>query len=242
MEGYAVGLRERDISGFIDFSKPLRILDMANGQLCPQYYLLKAEGHQVTGIDLVNGRNTSWIDRGYRVARWIYAWYANDRKGRLDESTLVCGDVSRLPFMDGYFDLVTSIAAFEHFQNVPAVVSEMQRVMKPGGVAWISIHPFTSLSGAHNLRWKIGPISELPHGVDAWDHLREQKLPVPDSVNRWRIDQYLNVFVNYLEILKSYCFMVEGENLLMPKIIAELSAYSRVELICATYIVLARKR
>ena len=158
IERYIAAVRERDISNTLDFSKPIKILDLANGQLRPQYFLLKAQGHQVTGIDLVNGRKSSWIDRGYRVARWIYAWYANDRKGRLKETALVCGDVSTLPFKDCTFDLVTSIAAFEHLQNVPAVVSEMQRVMKPGGVAWISIHLFTSLSGGHNIGYRFGPI------------------------------------------------------------------------------------
>jgi len=46
--------RCKDIEEHIAFSHLWRILDLANGRLRPQYYLLKADGHQVFGIDYVN--------------------------------------------------------------------------------------------------------------------------------------------------------------------------------------------
>lgn len=40
-----------------------------------------------------------------------------------------------LPFEDGYFDVVTMLAVFEHIEpaNVAAVLGEIRRVLKPGG-------------------------------------------------------------------------------------------------------------
>lgn len=46
--------RRADVAGYIDVSRPLTILDLANGRLRPQYAILRAQGHRVVGIDLVN--------------------------------------------------------------------------------------------------------------------------------------------------------------------------------------------
>uniref|UniRef100_A0A7S4SCA9 Methyltransferase type 11 domain-containing protein n=1 Tax=Alexandrium monilatum TaxID=311494 RepID=A0A7S4SCA9_9DINO len=47
--------------------------------------------------------------------------------------TYELGDATRLPFLDGVFDVVTSRLAVHHFANPGAVVREMVRVCKPGG-------------------------------------------------------------------------------------------------------------
>lgn len=41
-----------------------------------------------------------------------------------------------IPFGDGFFDVVTMLAVFEHFEpaRVPGVVAEIKRVLKPGGM------------------------------------------------------------------------------------------------------------
>lgn len=46
---------------------------------------------------------------------------------------LVEGDALRLPFADGAFDVVMSVCAIEHFDDGPAALSEMSRVLAPGG-------------------------------------------------------------------------------------------------------------
>lgn len=43
------------------------------------------------------------------------------------------GDVSRLPFRDGCFDLVTANMAFEHLKEPEIQLKEIFRVLKPGG-------------------------------------------------------------------------------------------------------------
>jgi len=46
---------------------------------------------------------------------------------------LAC-DMERLPFEDGYFDFVFGIAMLHHASHLSAVLAEVRRVLKPGGV------------------------------------------------------------------------------------------------------------
>ena len=233
--------RRSDIQPYLDQSRSLRILDLANGRLRPQYTLLKAAGHQVVGIDFVNRPALNWTDHAYRVARRIFTWKLGVKSELAARQTLVCGDVAHLPFPGNYFDLITSIAAFEHFLQVPYVIADLARVVRPGGLVWVEIHPFTAISGGHNVTLTEIPLRRMPPGIDAWDHLRQRRLPFHVPLNEWRIAQYVATFTQHFEVLKSYCFSREGEDLLTPELEAELSAYTRDELTCLGYIILARK-
>jgi SAM-dependent methyltransferase len=53
------------------------------------------------------------------------------------EAKLVRGDVMRLPFAAGCFDLVLCAHAFHHFPDQARAVREMYRVLRPGGLACI---------------------------------------------------------------------------------------------------------
>jgi len=232
--------RQRDITPYLQGDGHLRILDVANGRLRPQYTILKAAGHQVYGIDLVNRPQLSWVDMGYRIARWLYTTKLGLPSGD-GAQTLVCGDVGALPFPDNSLDLGISMAAFEHFLDVPQVVAELYRVIRPGGLVWVGIHLFTCPSGGHNLSFTGIPLRTIPARVDPWDHLRQRRLPFHVPLNEWRRDQYLEMFARHFHILKHYCAVREGEGLLTPTLEAELSAYDRDELTCVAYIILARK-
>lgn len=232
--------RQQDIVTYLDDCRQAKILDLGNGSLRPQYTILEKEGRNVFGIDLVNRPAINWLGLGYKIARSIMRWRLGlSLKDR--EKRLICGDVNHLPFSDASFDLVTSVAAFEHFLHVPNVVSEVVRVLKPGGLIYARIHLFTSLSGGHNIRVAEVPLRYLPKGVEPWDHLRKRRLPFDVPLNEWRQGQYLAEFTKHFEVLKHYCAMREGEDLLTPEIENELSNYSCDELTCGAYVIVARK-
>ena len=243
--------RYEDLSAYLDLDQSLRVLDLGNGRLRPQYALLQAAGHQVYGIDLANQPRSSWVDRGYEVARWLYTRQLRSKADSSHSShsscsscapqTLVCGDVGALPFPDGHFDLVTSVAAFEHFLDVPAVVAELRRVLRVGGMAWVGIHLFTSLSGAHNIRMSEVPLQTLPPEVEPWDHLRARRIPWSVPLNEWCQDQYRATFAQHFSLRKQYCWLREGEAHLTPAVESELSAYDKDELTCGTYVLVAQK-
>ncbi len=56
-------------------------------------------------------------------------------------STNVIGDVARLPFLDATADLVYATGLLEHVVDERAVLAEMARILRPGGLAHIEV-PF----------------------------------------------------------------------------------------------------
>ena len=125
--------------------------------------------------------------------------------------------------------------------DVSSVIAEIYRVLRPGGIAWTSIHLFTSPSGGHNLSFTEFPLRTMPAGVKPWDHLRERMLPLNVPLNKWRRDQYLEAFAIHFEILDHYCGMREGEQWLTSEIKNDLDGYSCDELTCGAYIIVAMK-
>ena len=68
-----------------------------------------------------------------------------------------------LPYEDGAFDAVFAWSVFEHVANVPYVLSEIHRVIRPGGAFFLQISPlYFSAQGGH--LWNILD--------EPWIHLR----------------------------------------------------------------------
>lgn len=57
--------------------------------------------------------------------------------------TRIAGDVEHVPLADGAFDLVLSGGLLEHFEDPARVLSEMVRLLKPGGVFYADVVPRT---------------------------------------------------------------------------------------------------
>lgn len=242
MEAEQVERRVRDLAPWLDLRQPRAILDVGNGSLRPQYALMRSAGHRVVGIDLVNRPGRGWKRPAYRALRQLYAAQLGLGATTMAPTGLVGGDVGILPFADERFDLAISNAAFEHFLDVPAVLADLQRVLRPGGMVWAGIHLFTSPSGGHNVSFTQYPLRTLPPGAEPWDHLRRQRRPFSVPLNKWRMAQFLDAFAERFEVLRHYCGLREGEQWLTPALEAELSAYTRDELTCATLVIIARKR
>ncbi len=103
---------ERLIRSFIEPRGPLAILDLGCGT--GQNLALLGRFGQTVGIDSSS--------RALAAAR---------RKGHGDR--VLEGDVLRLPFRDGAFDLVSALDVFEHVEDDIAGLVEARRVLKPGG-------------------------------------------------------------------------------------------------------------
>lgn len=149
-------------------------------------------------------------------------------------------DARDLPFDDGTFSLVHSVAVFEHLADLDATVDEMARVMRAGAEALVCTHLFPSLSGGHHMDFGHGPNPDSP--VPPWDHLRENRFPAHVFLNRLRADDYLKAFERHFEIVE-VDYELEGEELLADsRLRDELAAWSTEDLTRRTQNVRLRKR
>lgn len=123
------------------------------------------------------GRKLAGVDRGNR--RELFR-----RLGLSAEPsfTLLSMDAGAMALPDASFDLVYSNSCFEHLADPASVMGEVKRVLRPGGVAWISLHLYTSDSGCHDPRIFSGHRDAVP----LWAHLR------PEHSGKVRPNAYLN--------------------------------------------------
>jgi SAM-dependent methyltransferase len=96
---------------------------------------LAEEADFAVGLDL----EARFRDSGTRLAR-------EKEVGRV---AFVQGDGARLPFPDGCFDVVFSHSVIEHVASATEYLRECHRVLRPGGVLYLSTAPYLSLAGAH---------------------------------------------------------------------------------------------
>jgi len=251
---------------YVDDLSGKRILDIGCGRRFPWTLLLTSIGANVTGIDLevvstafsvqkyasmaasvgtvraVKKMAREWLER-------IFYWRSLQavcgfplRYDRLDIRVM---DATCLDFEDGTFDLIVSNAAFEHIADVPLAAREMRRVLKQDGVAYLSIHLFPSISGGHNLMRSMPGTDTLVLGdVPPWDHLRSNKYPSKDYLNRLRERDYRRIFEKEFEILEWKTEFEEPpwvRNYLTPEVHTELAEYSEDELLKRSVIVILQK-
>ncbi len=104
----------------VEAKKPKMILDVATGTADLAIALEKAHPDKITGIDISNGM--------LEVGRKKVA-----DKGLSKIITLEQADSENLPFPDHTFDAITVAFGVRNFENLKKGLSEMNRVLKPGG-------------------------------------------------------------------------------------------------------------
>ena len=60
------------------------------------------------------------------------------KKYKKNNLTYQCGSASQIPLKDGYFDVVVSFETIEHHDEHEQMMTEIKRVLKPGGLLIIS--------------------------------------------------------------------------------------------------------
>ncbi|MEW5868621.1 MAG: class I SAM-dependent methyltransferase [Chloroflexota bacterium] len=242
---------------------PARILDLGCGQMARQVALFAADGARVTGVDVelpTYRLNPAILLRVLRhnggeraiksLARYIFFDPAYQRELRrrypreapYDQLDARLMSASQLDFPGDHFDLVYSVWAFEHFEDVPAAVREVDRTLKTTGVAVIYIHLYPSLSGGHHLDW-LSPDTSPSRRVPPWDHLRQQRYPANFYLNRLRLQDYRRIFEGNLDVIDEQT-IEEGHALLTPALWEELSArgYTREDLLTRSVRLICRKK
>jgi SAM-dependent methyltransferase len=240
-----------------------RILDVGCGYRFPITLLLHTSGARVTGIDVEPvARRLSlmqlrehFVRRGARaftrrlvrefVCKGIYFRALERHFGKSLRFDGLQFRQARIEDLvgEGEYDIVFSNAAFEHIENVAGAVEIIARLLKPGGLAYVSMHLFPSLSGGHDLAWSVpetGAVALRPGRVP-WQHLRDPHWKAPTYLNRLREHEYREIFSRHLRIRDWKVEWWEPDTYLTEEILHELPGYTREELLKRSVVVLAEK-
>jgi SAM-dependent methyltransferase len=105
--------------------------------------------------------------------------------------------IPALPLPDASVDLVTAFSVFTHVEAFDTTwLAEVRRVLKPGGIAWLTIH-------GDRVWQEVTPDWPLWHGLAGHPEFRQDRasatLPRPRTVYRWHGDRSYsaNVFYRY---------------------------------------------
>lgn len=80
--------------------------------------------------------------------------------------TLKEGDVRKLPYPDGVFDLAMTAHVLEHLADPAAALAEMNRVLKPGGLLIACITRRSALGRFIQLKWRTHRVA--PDQAQRW--------------------------------------------------------------------------
>ena len=154
---------------------------------------------------------------------------------RFKPPKFVQGDATDMPFPAHSFDMVFSTSVFEHLADPAAVLDETVRVLKPGGVAHINAHLYTSDSGCHDPRILCGQRDMIPR----WAHLRPAYASMvrPNSyLNRIRLKEWNELFLSKLPGVRLDHYKASADTELARELATirsrgELSEYTDEELL-----------
>ncbi len=166
------------------------------------------------------------------------------RVRRFPELTVTQMDAAHMTFEPESFDFVYSFAVFQHLENPQAVIEEMRRVLKPGGIFYADFILYTGRTGAHDLRLMGGRTAEIP----LWAHLRPDKsheVRQTAYLNRLRLPEWRSIFA---ETIPGFELLLKApeRDWLEPEASklqaqGELKSYDLEELVTAKVMVLWQK-
>ena len=140
--------------------------------LRPGYHVLdigSGPGHMVAEISphVRPGGSVKGVDSAESAVT-----LARQRLTSFDNVEFVQGDAYRLPFENSSFDVVMSSQVFEYLDNVVAALSEIFRVLKPGGRVLMHGTEWGALL------WRSSDAERMKRFMNIWDgHLADPHMP-----------------------------------------------------------------
>jgi SAM-dependent methyltransferase len=242
LQDYAgFGLRDRDI------------LDIGVGQFLTQIHYF-ALNNRAIGIDLdviadglnplqyarmllANGPRRTAKTLGRKLLGIDRRYLAEFKKQMgilsLTRPRVLQMDACKMTFADSSFDFVHSYSVFHHLPDPAAALDGIARVLRPGGVAYISLQLYTSASGFLDPRAFTSQRGQLA----MWPHLRPEcagQIEPNAYVNKLRLHEWRKLFSTRCEGAKiivtpsDWPGLEEAEALLAR---GELKGYSIEELL-----------
>lgn len=156
--------------------QPKQILDIATGTGDFAIEALALNPEKVTGVDISEGM----LSVGREKMK---------KKGLSDKIELLSGDSEQLQFEDNKFDAVIVSFGVRNFENLEKGLSDMHRVLKPGGKTVIlefskpKMFPFKQLYSFY-FKWILPKIGNtISKDQAAYTYLPESVREFPDGKN-----------------------------------------------------------
>jgi len=163
----------------IDLGAGKRVLEVGCGAGYEVWFLAHHFGADAHGVDVVE--------------REAWSALADDR------THYECADLTvKNPFPPDYFDRVISFSVWEHVHHPHKALEETFRIMKPGGLAWISANLYRSAVGSHLYRDLYFP---WPHLLFTDDVIKEfyRRKGMPERGSSWVNKLTWDHYERYLE-------------------------------------------
>jgi ubiquinone/menaquinone biosynthesis C-methylase UbiE len=168
-----------------------KVLNVGCGEMLTDFGFLRLNPRSITGID-VTGRPDDHLEQ---VAQKLRKHGIEVPENYREKISFVLYDGENFPMQDAEFDTVFSWSAFEHVADVPQVLSEIHRVLKPDGKAFIQVYPwYPSLHGSHLSDWVSEPFFHLKR-PDDWvlaqlNEAAEKNPGSRDFISRYMWSEY----------------------------------------------------
>ncbi len=259
-DGYVAWREHLERLGISSFGE-LNVLDIGCGDRAPLSLLFASDGARVVSLDVLPialglRRPRMWIalarsEGPVRASRallrdllhtfryWRRLAERNQKPLPFAGVRLVQGDAAALPFAESTFDLVVSSAVWEHLPDVARATQEVNRVLRPDGVAVIQIALFPALEGGHHPGWHASGFAGPPR-MRPWDHLYADRNDLPTYLNEWQESQYRDVLGRYLDVVEWEDGEMRGAEYLSGRVIAERPELSKRDLLLSSLTVWAR--
>jgi SAM-dependent methyltransferase len=121
---------------------------------------------------------------------------------RLPKLNVHAMDVCKMSLASKSFDFVYCRSVLHCLRDPIAALDEIVRVLRPGGVAYISIQPYTSQDGCLDPRVFTDRWKEVACWPHLRPHLRDTIDPPNVFLNRLRLDQWRELFTSRMESTK----------------------------------------
>jgi SAM-dependent methyltransferase len=163
---------------------------------------------------------------------------------RLPRLTVYQMDVCKMTFPARSFDFVYSRSVLHSLPNPAAAIDEIVRVLRPGGVAYVSIHPYTSETGCLDPRIYTARRNEIPAWAHLRPHLRGTIYEPNVYLNKLRLPDWRGLFASKmigLECILAPSGKASAEAAKSLQSQGELTEYSLEELLTGQFVALWQK-